>query len=69
MGAELYGSYVFGDYCSGRVWVIPATYAAFTTLPNPVVDTTYHISSFGEDSTGRIYLVDLGGSIYRLDGS
>jgi hypothetical protein len=68
-GADLNGDYVFGDYCSGKVWVIPADFSPGTTLPNPVVDTDYNISSFGEDSMGRIYLVDLNGAIYRLDGS
>lgn len=68
-GAALNGQYIFGDYCSGKVWMIPADYTGGTTLPNPVVDTSYHISSFGEDNLGRIYLVDLGGQIFRLDGS
>jgi glucose/arabinose dehydrogenase len=69
IGAALNGDYVFGDYCSGKVWVIPADYIGGTTLPAPVVDTNYNISSFGEDDIGRIYLVDLNGAIYRLDGS
>lgn len=68
-GATLNGKYVFGDDCSGEVWVIAANYAAGTALPDPVVDTSYSISSFGEDNVGRIYLVDLDGAIYRLDGS
>ena len=67
-GATLNGSYVFGDDCSGEVWVIPADFSA-GTLPDPVADTNYSISSFGEDNLGRIYLVDLGGAIYRLDDS
>lgn len=65
-GAVLEGEYIFGDYCSGKVWVIPADVTSGDTLPAPVDDTSYHISSFGEDNLGRIYLVDLGGSIYRL---
>jgi glucose/arabinose dehydrogenase len=68
-GAALYGQYVFGDYCSGKVWVIPANFAGGTSLPSPVADTGFNISSFGEDADGRIYLVDLNGGIYRLDDS
>jgi glucose/arabinose dehydrogenase len=68
-GAALYGNYVFGDFCSGKVWVIPSTFAAGSTLPEPVAATGANISSFGVDSAGRIYLVDLNGSIYRLDES
>ncbi len=29
--------------------------------------TPYNISSFGEDEAGEIYLLDLKGSIYRLE--
>jgi glucose/arabinose dehydrogenase len=64
-GAALYGDYIFGDYCSGRVWSMPAGGGSMTLLD----DTNYLISSFGEGNDGRLYLVDLGGSIYRLTDS
>jgi glucose/arabinose dehydrogenase len=67
-GAVLQGKYVFGDFCSGKVWVIPADFVP-GALPAPVADTNYLISSFGQGSDGRIYLVDLGGAIYLLDES
>lgn len=67
-GAPMAGQYVFGDYCSGKVWVIPANFVAGSALPAPA-DTGHNISSFGEDNAGRLYLVDLNGSIYRLDNS
>jgi glucose/arabinose dehydrogenase len=65
----LYGKYVVGDYCSGKVWVIPASFVAGAALPPPVADTSYSISSFGEDNIGRLYLVHRGGGIYRLNES
>ena len=68
-GAALEGAYVFGDFCSGRVWEIPAGFAVGGSLPDPVVDTDYNISSFGEGSDGRLYLVDYNGAVYRLDES
>jgi glucose/arabinose dehydrogenase len=68
-GAALYGKYVFGDYCSGKIWVIPHNFAAGSALPAPAADTPYSISSFGKDNLGRLYLVDLGGAIYRLTDS
>ena len=68
-GAAMKGDYVFGDYCSGLVWVIPSTFKAGSTLPSPVADTDFNISSFGEGSDGRIYLVDLNGGIYLIDQS
>lgn len=66
-GAPMYGDYVFGDFCSGKIWVIPATFSG-GSLPTPD-DTNYNISSFGEGYDGRLYLVDIGGSIYRLTDS
>ncbi len=68
-GAVLYGQYVFGDYCSGKVWIIPAAFVAGSALPAPVVDTAYSISAFGEDNLGRLYLVDHNGAVYRLTDS
>jgi len=65
-GAALNGNYIFGDFCSGNVWVIPAEFTG-PTLPSPVADTDFNISSFGEGADGRIYLVDLNGAVYRLD--
>jgi hypothetical protein len=66
-GAAMNGDYVFGDYCSGKVWVIDASFSG-GALPTPT-DTIYNISSFGEGSDGRLYLVHRGGSIYRLTDS
>ena len=64
-----HGDYVFGDYCSGRVWVIPHDFTAVATLPTPFA-TGYDISSFGEASDGKLYLVDYaGGAVYRLTDS
>ncbi|MEO6349582.1 MAG: PQQ-dependent sugar dehydrogenase [Candidatus Limnocylindrales bacterium] len=68
-GAALYGKYVFGDFGSGRIWVIPSNFQGGSPLPPPVVNTNMLISSFGEDVSGFIYLVDYSGSIYRLDQS
>jgi hypothetical protein len=32
-----------------------------------LVDTTYTISSFGQDQAGELYVVDLGGgAVYRI---
>jgi hypothetical protein len=67
VGTPLYGQYVFADYCSGRVWFIPASFVAGTALPPPVADTDLWISSFGEDVDGRLYLTDrVGGGVHLL---
>ena len=67
--APLYGDYIFGDYCSGKVWALPPTFNAGDPLPAPLADTSYNISSFGVDNAGYLYLVDLNGSIYKLTDS
>jgi glucose/arabinose dehydrogenase len=61
----LVGTYVFGDYCSGEVWYTTATStaAAPKTL---LLDTSYLVSSFGEDQAGELYLCDLNGAVYKV---
>jgi glucose/arabinose dehydrogenase len=66
VGATLYGNYIFGDFCSGLVWIIPADFTAGGALPGPAQDTNLSINSFGEDNAGRLYLIDISGSIYLL---
>ncbi len=68
-GAALYGNYVFGDYCSGNVWIVPANFKRSSALPAPL-STPYTISAFGEGADGRLYLVDYaGGAVYELTDS
>ena len=66
-GAALYGQYIFGDYCSGRIWHISTSFNG-GSLPTPL-DTSLAISSFGVDRNLTVYAVDLRGSIYRITGS
>jgi glucose/arabinose dehydrogenase len=67
---SLKGWYVFGDYCSGEVLAVPGTAAS---KPAPVTlfgtGSGRQISSFGQDAAGRLYVVDLGGTVYRVDPS
>ncbi len=61
----LVGRYLFGDYCSGRIWSLVAS------GPSPqsevlLTDTSLQISSFGEDAAGEVYVVALGGTIYGI---
>jgi glucose/arabinose dehydrogenase len=58
---SLVGQYVFGDYCTGRIWALSGT------TRTQVVDTPYFVASFGEDRNGELYVVDItGGTIYRM---
>lgn len=68
-GAALEGNYTFGDYCSGKIWAIPASFTAGSSLPPPVLNTNLNISSFGEGADGRVYVVDIGGEIHLINQS
>jgi glucose/arabinose dehydrogenase len=60
------GGYVFGDYCSGSIWVLDAGAEGFVE-PVQVASTSSFISSFGEDEDGELYMADLaGGEVVRL---
>jgi len=60
----LQGHYLYADFCSGRVWEIPAEGPPgrrgrpIATVPSP--------SSFGEDAAGELYITSFDGSLYRL---
>jgi hypothetical protein len=66
----LRGGYVFGDFCSGRIWLISAmtTGGIAPTLVHSDTATPHlAISSFGLDERGEMYVCDLaGGAIYRI---
>jgi glucose/arabinose dehydrogenase len=60
-----YGDYAYGDFCSGHIWRghegSPGVWAS------PLLfDTSLSISSFGENESGRLYVVNLGGSVQWL---
>ncbi len=61
---RLQGAYLYADFCSGRIWKIPAG-GGRPRLTN----TSFHassISSFGQGSNGELYVVSLGGTIYKI---
>ncbi|MBA2451079.1 MAG: PQQ-dependent sugar dehydrogenase [Chloroflexi bacterium] len=66
----LQGRYLFGDYCSGRLWTLRETapFSGSWVLSQPL-DTPYNISSFGEDQAGELYLTHLGGTLFRFVGT
>jgi glucose/arabinose dehydrogenase len=62
----LRGWYVFGDYCSGRIWRLLFRNGRLEFDHRLWRDTALNISSFGETSRGELLVVDHGGTIYRL---
>ncbi|MEA2619730.1 MAG: hypothetical protein QOC97_503 [Chloroflexota bacterium] len=61
----IYAHYVFADFCSGTIWMIPRT-GGLSTPKGLLFDTTMSISSFGEDEWGELYVVDHAGAIYKF---
>lgn len=62
----LQGAYLFGDWCSGRIW---ASYRDSTGTWQTIefMETGRTISSFGEDEQGELYILDYyGGNLLRL---
>ncbi len=61
----LRGRYVYGDFCSGRIWTLRRAgdgVADVREEPAPVPQ----LASFGEDGPGELYAVSLTGVVYRL---
>ncbi len=76
---ELLGSYIYGDFDTGRVWAFnpvsgiivngDGAQKKLETVVNhrELARTTYRIVSWGEDADGEIYFCDFtGGGIYQL---
>jgi uncharacterized repeat protein (TIGR03806 family) len=62
---SLVGSYIFGDFGSGRIWRLVGDGAGGYSAEE-LLDTSLSIASFGEDVDGEIYVVDLGGTLHRM---
>lgn len=62
---EWQGVYLYGDYCSGRVWGLLRSPEG-SWMHAVLFDNVGRITSFGEDEQGEIYLIDRMGIIYTL---
>lgn len=62
------GTYIYGDFCTGRMWGLDAATAISdgTAAPVDLLETEIQLSSFGQDEDGELYAVDLRGAIHRL---
>jgi hypothetical protein len=63
--SALSGFYLFGDYCAGRIWTLVRLGGRWTL--SLIRQTTFWISSFGEDDAGELYVMDHRGAVYRFD--
>jgi glucose/arabinose dehydrogenase len=65
----LQGVYLFGDYCSGRIWGLASDGPA-PQDPVLLLQDQLAISSFGQDDAGELYVTDLAaGRIEALQGT
>jgi glucose/arabinose dehydrogenase len=62
---SLYGRYLFGDYCRGRVESARLARGRARGVRRTRFQVS-SLSSFGEDAQGRVYVVSLNGPVYRL---
>ena len=61
----LYGAYVYGDFCSGRIWALRHDGQRVTDHAL-LLDSSLDISSFGQDAAGELYILSFDRRIYRL---
>lgn len=65
---QLYGTYLYGDFCTGTVWAASPTGSIWTS--SLAADTNYLISAFGENEAGELYVASYGaGAIYHISAS
>ena len=57
----LHGAYVFGDFCSKKIWLGVQSPSGNWTRAD-LLGTNLSISTFGEDATGEVYVAALEGS-------
>jgi glucose/arabinose dehydrogenase len=60
---DLQGSYIYGDYCSGQMWMATQTSGAWSSLVLPNVVPS--LTTFGEDIDGELYL-GTPGTLYAI---
>lgn len=63
---QLAGTYVFGDFITGRIWGL-AQNAQGNWTRTTLLQSGFNISSFGQDQAGELYVVNYsGGAVLRL---
>jgi hypothetical protein len=60
---EIYGWYVYGDWCSGMMWAVNP---ADNSPAVPLFDSPFNISSFAELPNGELLVLTFQNAIYRL---
>lgn len=62
---ELTATYLYSDYCTGLVWYAYRSDA--TTWHSEMLrNAGFQVSSFGEDESGELYIIDYTGTVYKI---
>lgn len=62
----LVGTYVYGDWSTGRVWGVKHD-GKQVVWKGELVDTPFNITGFGTDHAGELYVIDQASGFYRLE--
>lgn len=63
---ELVGSYLFGDYCTSRLWAVQISSGEVVFRDFGVAVPGGSLASFGQDADGELYALSLEGPVYRV---
>jgi len=72
---SLYGRYIFGDYCTGKIWSLAidenGKASDIKNHTKEILDSMgtkeFYLSSFGVDNNDEIFIIDYNGTIYKLN--
>jgi len=62
---QLAGTYLLSDFGSGTIWNLTESPPGTWTRTR-LLSTGRNISSFGQDPSGELYVLDYGGSVLKL---
>ena len=62
---SLAGAYVYGDFCSGKIWALRAENGA-ATEHRLLVDSSLSLAAFGENPAGELFMLSFDRKIYRF---
>lgn len=64
---DLQGNYFYADFCSGRFFSLSYSSGIGDWVNDELIDTSYLISTFGEDESGELYFASYSeGRIYQV---
>ena len=67
---SLYGHYLYGDWCTGRIWSFRydgSTVQDLEERTNELGGPFGNLVSFGEDAAGELYFMNSAEDLYRID--